>query len=157
MMERLEVSNMTVSDAIKNAIENSHVMQKDVAKHMGWTPQNFANRLRNNTIDADEWVKIARFLGYTVQMVRDEGEIPVGISEPVKQQVDCVTYNTREAVPVCHTSEFAGAFYELYRDPVHDCYFVVLNASWLEKGQIFPISDECAADFKRTCKYTGDL
>ena len=51
--------NMTVSEMIKQAIATKGLQQKDIAAKMGWSPQNFTNRLKNNTIDAEEWIKLA--------------------------------------------------------------------------------------------------
>ena len=68
----MEGDILSVSDLIKQAIAESDKQQKEVSAHMGWTPQNFANRIKNNTIDADEWVEIAKFLGYEVKMVTTE-------------------------------------------------------------------------------------
>lgn len=148
-----------VSAIIARAIEQSDKMQKEVAAHMGWTPPNFSNRLRNNTIDADEWVKIADFLGYEVKMVSKAGEYDDQrnrVGAHVTQQVNCITYNTRNAKPVCHTSEFAGSFFELnWSDDVG--YFVVMYATWADKPTVIPVDDEAALMFMGVCKCEAGL
>ena len=50
-------NSMSVSEMIKQAIATKGLQQKDIAVKMGWSPQGFTNRLSNNTIDAEEWVK----------------------------------------------------------------------------------------------------
>ena len=62
-------NSMSVSEMIKQAIAMKGLQQKDIAVKMGWSPQNFTNRLTNNTIDAEEWVKLAAIIGYEIQMV----------------------------------------------------------------------------------------
>lgn len=62
-------NSMSVSEMIKQAIAMKGLQQKDIAVKMGWSPQNFTNRLTNYTIDAEEWVKLAAIIGYEIQMV----------------------------------------------------------------------------------------
>lgn len=142
---------MSVSDIIKKAIEDSPHQQKEVAAHMGWTPQNFQNRLRNNTIDADEWVEIARYLGYKVTMVPDEeiaGQQAKG--QATRQMVGGIIYDTKAAKAICHSSKFVGTFFELYRTETGD-FFIVMYSKWLEKGQIIPVSPAHAEEFMADC------
>lgn len=144
---------MNVSDIIRKAIENSPHQQKEVAAYMGWTPQNFQNRLRNNTIDADEWVKIAHFLGYDVKMVNQMGEDIAGQQakgQATRQMVGGIIYDTKTAKAICHSSKFVGTFFELYK--MESCeYFIVMYSKWLEKGQIIPISPAHAEEFMADC------
>ena len=142
---------MSVSDIIKKAIEDSPHQQKEVAAHMGWTPQNFQNRLRNNTIDADEWVEIANYLGYEVTMA-PIGEIAgqQAKGRATRQMVGGIIYDTKAAKAICHSSTFLGTFYELYRMETGD-YFIVMYSKWLEKGQIIPISPAHAEEFMADC------
>ena len=151
----MEGDILSVSDVIKQAIAESEKQQKEVAAHMGWTPQNFANRLKNNTVDADEWVEIAKFLGYEVKMVNTDGKVlkekKKGIGSRVIQMVDGVTYDTDKSDAICHTSKFAGSFFELYQD-AEDRYFIVLYANWLHDGIVMPVAYKDAVDFMDVCK-----
>lgn len=156
----MEGDILTVSDVIKQAIMESDKQQKEVAAHMGWTPQNFANRLKNNTIDADEWVEIARFLGYDLKMVSSDGkelkEKRNGIGHRVVKMVDGVTYDTEKSEAICHTSMFAGSFFELYENP-EGRKFVVLYAKWLDDGIVMPVDESGTADFMDACMYKAGL
>ena len=156
----MEGDILSVSDVIKQAIAESEMQQKEVAAHMGWTPQNFANRLKNNTVDADEWVEIAKFLGYEVKMVSSEGkelkERSKGVGSRVVQMVNGVTYDTEKSDAICHSSEFAGSFFELYMDP-EGRKFVVLYADWQNDGIVMPVDEDHAQKFMEACKYKAGL
>lgn len=157
----MEGDILSVSDVIKQAIAESDKQQKEVAAHMGWTPQNFANRIKNNTIDADEWVEIAKFLGYEVKMVSSEGveikEKTRGVGSRVVQMVDGVTYDTEKSEAICHTNEFVGSFFELYED-TEGRKFIVLYASWLAGlGIVMPVSEPDAQKFMADCMYKAGL
>ena len=145
---------MSVSNIIRKAIEESPHQQKEVAAHMGWTPQNFQNRLRNNTIDADEWVEIANYLGYEVKMVSQMGEELAGQQggkgPATRQMVGGVIYDTKAARAVCHSSVFLGTYFELYKLESGE-FFLVMHSKWLEKGQIIPITAQHAEEFMADC------
>ena len=147
---------VSVSEIIKQAMAEKGVQQKDVAAHMGWSPQNFANRLRNNTVDADEWVEIAKFIGYEIKMVGSDGvtmeEKKKGIGQRVTQMVDGVIYDTDKAEAICHTNEFADSFFELYKRN-DGSMFIVLYAKWMHgAGTIMPVEDSDAERFISICK-----
>lgn len=153
----MEGDILSVSDVIKQAISESGTQQKEVAAHMGWSPQNFANRLKNNTVDADEWVEIAKFLGYKVEMIgREKGDIlkekKRGVGDRVRKMVNGVTYDTEMSEHICNTSEFAGAFFELYKDQEGRLY-IVLYSEWLEDGIIMPVDESHAEKFMEVCMY----
>lgn len=157
----MEGDILSVSDVIKQAIAESEKQQKEVAAHMGWTPQNFSNRLKWNTVDADEWVEIAKFLGYDVKMVKDDGaelkEKRKGVGRRVVQMVGGVTYDTEKSDAICHTNEFVGSFFELYEDP-EGRKFLVLYASWLEgSGIVMPVAEPDAQKFMADCMYKTGL
>lgn len=144
---------MSVSDMIRKAIEDSPYQQREIAAHMGWTPQNFQNRLRNNTVDADEWVEIARYLGYEVKMVNQTGEeiaVQQAKGRATRQMVGGRNYDTKTAKAICHSSKFVGTFFELYKMESGD-FFIVMYSKWLEKGQIIPVSPAHAEEFMADC------
>ena len=47
---------MKVAEIIEKAIADKGLQKKDIAQKMGWSPQTFNNRLRNNTISSEEWI-----------------------------------------------------------------------------------------------------
>jgi len=157
----MEGDIVSVSDVIKQAIAESDKQQKEVAAHMGWTPQNFANRLKNNTVDADEWVEIAKFLGYEVKMVNTESGEQVkekrnGIGWRVVKMANGVTYDTDKSEAICHTSVFARSFFELYKD-TEGRYFIVLYANWQADGIVMPVEETDAEKFMVDCKCRAGL
>lgn len=149
---------VTVSEMIKAAASAKGITKKEVAAFMGWSAQNFANRLRNNTISGEEWLKIASYLGYEVKMYeRDSGEElktrKRGIGPRVRQRVNNVNYDTFKADALCHTEEEFGWFLELYRDS-QGRLFVVHYTSWTDGvNLISPVGFE---DAKKLYEQFGD-
>lgn len=154
----MEGDILSVSDVIRQAILESDRQQKEVAAHMGWTPQNFSNRLKNNTIDADEWVEIAKFLGYELRMVDTRSgeclrEKQKGVAPRTVMMVNGVTYDTEKSEAICHTNTFMGCYFELYKD-AEGRYFVVMVAEWNQyDGVVMPISEFFAVKFIEDCNH----
>lgn len=128
--------SMSVSDMINNAIAVKGFKKKDVAAQMGWSPQNFTNRLKLGTIDAEEWVKLSKILGYEIRMI-DLGngatlKLRKQSSSPrVVQQIDGYTYDTKNADAICHTPKLYGGWFELFKDIQNNKFFTV---AYLETG-----------------------
>lgn len=121
---------MTVSEMIKQAIATKGLQHKDIAAKMGWSPQSFTNRLRNNTIDADEWIKLAAIIGYEVQMVDMANNTVLkqrrGSSGPhVVQTINGYTYDTDKADALCRSPKVYGGWFELFRDMTTGKFFTV--------------------------------
>lgn len=147
---------MAVSDIILAAIAEKRIAKGDIAKKMGWSSQSFSNRLKKNTIDADEWVKIAAILGYEVRMIeKTTGELydvpNKGVGPKVVKMINGVTYDTEKARAIIHTPRIFGCFHELYR-LFNDGYFIVTYYD-MEGADpaVTPISEEDAKVFIRDC------
>ena len=84
------------------------VRKKDVAAKMGWSSQNFSNRLKNKTIDAEELIKLASILGYEIQMVDVESKVVLkprkeSSGPRVVQIVDGISFDTEKATSLCRS------------------------------------------------------
>lgn len=53
---------------VRAALAGAGKTQKELAEHMGWTPQNLSGRLKNNSLTFDELSKALHFAGYEVSM-----------------------------------------------------------------------------------------
>lgn len=148
--------DMKVSEIIKTAIQSSDTQQKEVAQKMGWSPQSFANRLKKNTIDADEWVAIAHILGYELKMVSQDGASlkakRKGFGPRVQQMVDGYAYDTEKADAICRTPKVAGGSFELYRDLTTRQFYIVIYCDWgTQTGIVTPVTDAEAREFYDGC------
>lgn len=148
--------DMKVSEIIKTAIQSSDTQQKEVAQKMGWSPQSFANRLKKNTIDADEWVAIAHILGYELKMVSQDGASlkakRKGFGPRVQQMVDGYAYDTEKADAICRTPKVAGGSFEMYRDLTTRQFYIVIYCDWgTQTGIVTPVTDEEAREFYDGC------
>lgn len=47
----------SMSEILRDALEAKGYSQREFAKKMGWTPQNFSQRLKKNSFSAEEWRK----------------------------------------------------------------------------------------------------
>lgn len=110
---------MKVAEIIEKAIADKGLQKKDIAQKMGWSPQNFNNRLRNNTISSEEWIKLAALLGCEVKMVAQDGKCVTpyakGIGGKVAKMVDGYSFNSEKADALCHSSKIHRGFFELYK------------------------------------------
>ena len=148
--------NMKASEIIKTAILASDKKQKDVAEKMGWSQQNFANKLRNNTIDADEWLSISHTLGYELKMVSKNNftlEIQNrGFYPRAQQIVDGYAYDTEKGTAICRTPKMAGVCLELYKDLPSNRLYIVIYYNWgQQKEFIVPVTEQEAHEFCRSC------
>lgn len=149
---------MKSSDMIRDALKASGKSQKDLAKYMGWSPQNLSGRMKKNTLTFDETMKALKFAGYGVQILDTDGNgVPkFGNTESpsLVQMVDGVTYDTGKAESVCSSREGTGDdFYmELFKD-LSGNYFIAHFQLW-DGGynHISPISEKVASKFCRRYK-----
>ena len=139
--------NVTVAEQCKKLIERSTMQQKEVAKKMGWTEANFCNKLRRNTLSAEDFLRIVEILGCQIQIVGKENqeEIKVrqtGVGPRLRMMVNGVKYDTYKADAICHTDETRPSFDEVYRDN-EGRYFVAHYVKW-DGGvsSISPIAEE---------------
>ena len=79
---------------VRAALAGAGKTQKELAEHMGWTPQNLSGRLKNNSLTFDELSKALHFAGYEVSMNDASGaglpELGNSTSPAVAQTVDGV-------------------------------------------------------------------
>jgi len=147
---------MKVSEIIKTAIMSSDKQQKEVADGMGWSQQALSNRLRNNSIDAEEWVAISRILGYELKMVAKDGSSVKpkvkGVYPRAQQIVGGYMYDTEKGTAICRTPKMAGASFELYRDIPTKQHYIVIYCDWGTQREIVtPITEQEARDFYKAC------
>lgn len=151
--------NMTVSEMINQAIKAKNVQKKDVAAKMNWSQQNFANRLANGTIDAEEWKKIAKILGYEIQMVDLSTNAilkPRRASGPrVVKSIEGYTYDTDKADALCRTPKIAGSWFELFKDIASGQFFTVAYLETSGSACMATISKENAKQFYDDCGGEG--
>lgn len=143
--------DMSVSEMINEAIIAKGMKKKEVAYKMGWTPQNFTNRLRLNTIDAEEWIKLAKILGYEVQMVDMESGRALKQRRPssgprVMQMIDGIKYDTEKADSICRSPKLYGGWFELFKDIQTGNFYTV---AYLETGKSACMALISAEDAKR--------
>ena len=149
------------SAAVKEMLRDTGKTQKWLAEETGTTRQNISQRLQKGTLSADEFIVIARMLGFRVTL-ENESEVeyrgmniipsgPVGVRR-VKQMVDGVYYDTGKATAVCHTAEFNGWKMELFLAE-DGRYFVAHYTSWEDaKDYITPCSETVAAQWVAATK-----
>lgn len=62
---------------VRAALAGAGKTQKELAEHMGWTPQNLSGRLKNNSLTFDELSKALHFAGYEVSMSDANGTVGI--------------------------------------------------------------------------------
>ena len=110
---------MTVAETAKEIIKKSDLQQAQVARLMGWTPQNLSNRLGRNTLYAEDFMKLLDVLGYKALIVEKDSEEEVktrkrGLAPRIQMMVNGVKYDTYKADALCHS------------EPIQDCMFIEL-------------------------------
>lgn len=149
-------NEMTVSEMLTEAMLKRGVKKKDVAKEMGWSSQNFSNRLTNATLDAEEWVKIAKYLGYEIQMVDSINNTVLkqrnkSTGERVVQFVDGYAFDTDKATSICHSPKLYGGWFELFKDIPSGKFFTVAYFETGESACLATITKENAEKFYKDC------
>lgn len=157
-MKRLSIgsSTMNVSEMLNQAMLVKGVKKKDVAAKMGWSSQNFSNRLKHKTIDAEEWIKLAGILGYEIQMVDLESK---AILKPRKessgprvvQVVDGILFDTEKATSICRGPKIYGGWFELFQDFASNEFFTVAYFETGESACPARITKENAERFYLDC------
>ena len=154
------MADMRASDMIRAALAGAGKTQKELAEHMGWTPQNLSARLKNNSLTFDELAKALSFTGYEVSMKTADGAelstADTNSSPRVAQMVGGTVYDTARAASICtNKGTMLEEFYvELFRD-AEGSYFVVLYELWDDGcSRIAPITDEMAQKFRALCAAT---
>ena len=134
-------SGKSMSEILKDALDAKGYSQREFAKKMGWTPQNFSQRLKKNSFTAEEWRSMAYKLGYEVRLVELESGIEFesrrkGHGRRVRQVVNGVLYYTHKADMLCGDfyrdgiNEYIdGMAFELYVD-CFGRFFVARYTDW---------------------------
>lgn len=156
MYQVIGSNEMTVSEMLTEAMLKRGVKKKDVAKEMGWSSQNFSNRLTNATLDAEEWVKIAKYLGYEIQMVDAIDNTVLkqrnkSTGERVIQHVDGYTFDTDKATSICHSPKLYGGWFELFKDIPTGKFFTIAYFETGESACLATITKENAEKFYKDC------
>jgi len=159
-MENLELgtedNSRSMSEILKDALSAKNISQKKLAQMMGWTAQNFSQRLKKNSFTAEEWSGMMKMLGYEVKLIELERGIEFearrkGHGRRVKQVINGVVYDTYKADALCNNfyqdgiNEYtSGMAFELYVDSFGR-FFVARYAEW-ENGtdNITPTTKEHA-------------
>ncbi|WKY47065.1 helix-turn-helix domain-containing protein [Eubacteriaceae bacterium ES3] len=63
---------MSVSDKIKSLLQLKGVKNKDLAEHLGITPQSMRNKFTRGSFSADDLINISDFLGCKLYFDVDE-------------------------------------------------------------------------------------
>lgn len=157
-MKKLAIgsSNMNVSEMLNQAMLVKGVRKKDVAAKMGWSSQNFSNRLKNKTIDAEELIKLASILGYEIQMVDVESKVVLkprkeSSGPRVVQIVDGISFDTEKATSLCRSPKIYGGWFELFQDFATREFFTVAYFETGESACPARISKENAERFYLDC------
>ena len=159
MYQVIGSNEMTVVEMLTEAMLKRGVKKKYVAEQMGWSSQNFSNRLKNCTLDAEEWVKIAKILGYEIQMVDADSNAVLkqrnkSTGERVVQCVDGYTFDTDKATSICHSPKLCGGWFELFKDVPTGKFFTVAYFETGESACLASITKENAEKFFEDCDGT---
>ncbi len=149
-------STMDVSEMLNQAMLVKGVRKKDIAAKMGWSSQNFSNRLKNKTIDAEEWIKLAGILGYEIQMVDMESKAVLkprkeSSGPRVVQIVEGISFDTEKATSLCRSPKVYGGWFELFQDFATRQFFTVAYFETGESACLARISKENAERFYLDC------
>lgn len=131
----------SMSEILKDALDAKGYSQREFAEKMGWTSQNFSQRLKKNSFTAEEWRDMAYKLGYEVRLVELESGIELesrrkGHGRRVRKAVNGVLYDTHKADMLCGDfyrdgiNEYTdGMAFELYVD-CFGRFFVARYTNW---------------------------
>lgn len=149
-------SFMTVVEMLNQAMLAKGMKKKDVAAQMGWSSQNFSNRMKNGTIDAEEWVKISNILGYEIQMVDLSSNLVLkqrqkSTGPRVVQLVDGIQFDTDKSTSLCHTPKIYGGWFELFKDICTGEFFTVAYFETGNSACLARITPENAKQFYLNC------
>ena len=131
----------SMSEILRDALEAKGYSQREFAKKMGWTPQNFSQRLKKNSFSAEEWRKMAYMLGYEVRLVELESGIEFesrrkGHGRRVRQVIKGVLYDTHKADMLCGNFYHDGEHEYTYDNRKRRCGEIISEVRrWSFEGQ----------------------
>ena len=127
---------MTIAEICKDLISRSPRQQQEVAVSMGMTPQGLSNKLRRNSLSAQQMMNLLDILGYEIKIVEKSGDDEVlprtrGVGERIRMMVNGQRFDTYRADALGHTTEAPDGmmFDELYRTDDGQ-YFVAHYCRW---------------------------
>jgi len=125
---------MKIADVCRDLIQTSEMKQSEIARKMGWNPPNLSNRLRRNTLSADEFVLFLSAIGYEMKIVKKDSEDEYsarirGVGPRLQMMVNGIKYDTYKSDAICHSDVENDMFIELYRD-MEGRYFVATYVKW---------------------------
>lgn len=144
---------MRASEMVRAALAGAGKTQKELAEHMGWSPQNLSGRLKNNSLTFDELSEALHFAGYEIGMSDAAGAgLPVlnnSSSPAVAQTVDGVRYDTRKAESICtnKSAMFEDFYVELFVDASGNYFTVLYQLCGCQRHTIIPVSAHVAQQF----------
>lgn len=151
---------MSVEDTIRKALEVNGTSQKDVAEKMGIKKQSFWTKLKNGTFSADEWVEIARILGYNIEMVavskHNVGNLKKEVGPSVQKMVSGYKFDTQKSTALCRSSVIHGFYFELFKT-ADERYFMVIRPEFEAISKDIPVievDDQKAIEFIKECGYS---
>lgn len=119
----IEIGGMTMStiaETVKELIKMSDLQQAQIARKMGWTPQNLSNRLGRNTLYAEDLVRLLDVIGYKLIIAEKESDEEVttrkrGKAPRIQMMVNGVKYDTYKADALGYLSFAENLYHELYK------------------------------------------
>ena len=125
---------MKVAEMCSSLIEQSDVQKQEIAAAINKSPSSLSNRLKRNSLSAEEFVKIIKTLGFEIAIKNPKTGEEVhtyrrGIGKRLKMSIKGVMYDTYRADAICHSDEKNETFIELYRDR-EGRYFVAQYNCW---------------------------
>lgn len=150
---------MTAKEILDAAVKATHTTQAELAKKIGWTPQQLSSRIVRNSLRADDFLSLLDASGVDVAFtVRETSEAVkpriAGAGRRVRAMVDKVIYDTAMSDALANSfyadgvNEYNdGKALELYIDR-EGRYFFAEYSSWEGvKDRITPVSASDAAAF----------
>ena len=146
---------MNAEEMVKTALAIAEKTQRQLAQHMGWSPQNLSARLKNGSLSFDEVCKALRFCGYDVKPVDTNGNalprIGNSSSRRVSQTVNGEEYDTAKAESIgVGPAEENGMYMELFRKASGEFFLVSYSKEEAGHDRITPVTKAYASILKNS-------
>lgn len=86
------------ADVIRHLAKRENKKLKEIAQNIGQSSSNFSNKLKNNNLTAQDFIKALGYMGYSIYLAKNDKqvipEIRKGIGDPLKGMVEGVMYDT---------------------------------------------------------------
>lgn len=149
-IEEIGGISMTVAEIAKELIKKSDLQQAEVARLMGWTPQNLSGRLSRNSLSAEDFRTLLDVIGYKAIIVEKDNQEEIktrkkGIAPRLRMMVNGVKYDTYKADALCHSEPIQDCmFHELYRTDEGKYFLAQVMLCDGAVDSITPIDEEAA-------------